>query len=100
VRNGESQQSFADPLPRACDAAKRRATMYTLFRSVPLRNLLATQAPALLLSFVIAELFYKFHSFTLECLAFLVTWFVIDAVITSVSLRFKQRTAISMRGES
>ena len=26
-------------------------------------------------SFVIAEVFYKFHSFTLECAAFLVTWF-------------------------
>jgi hypothetical protein len=58
--------------------------MYTLFRSVPLRNLLSMQAPALLLSFVIAELFYKFHSFTFECLAFLVTWFVIDAVISSI----------------
>src|SRR5215211_7612650 len=54
--------------------------MFTLFRSVPMRTLLATQAPALLLSFVIAELFYKFHSFTLECLAFLVTWFVISSL--------------------
>jgi hypothetical protein len=67
--------------------------MYTLIRSVPLRTLFATQAPALFLSFVIAELFYKFHSFTLECLAFLVTWFAIDAVITFVSLRFKPRDA-------
>jgi antibiotic biosynthesis monooxygenase (ABM) superfamily enzyme len=58
--------------------------MYTLIRSVPLRNLLSTQAPALFLSFVIAELFFKFHSFTLECLAFLVTWFVIDVVISSI----------------
>jgi hypothetical protein len=56
--------------------------MYTLFRSVPLRELLATQAPVLLVSFVIAELFYKFHSFTLECLAFLATWFVIDVVVS------------------
>jgi hypothetical protein len=58
--------------------------MYTLFRSVPLRELLLTQAPALLVSFVIAELFYKFHSFTLECLAFLATWFVIDVALTRV----------------
>jgi hypothetical protein len=34
-----------------------------------------------LISFVIAELFYKFHSFTLECVAFLVTWFVLDAAL-------------------
>jgi hypothetical protein len=46
--------------------------------------LLTAQAPALVLSFVLAELFYKFHSFTLECLAFLATWFVIDAVLTTV----------------
>lgn len=57
--------------------------MYTLLRSVPLRDLLATQAPAFFISFVIAELFYKFHSFTLECLAFLATWFVIDAAISA-----------------
>jgi hypothetical protein len=58
--------------------------MYTLFRNTSLRNLLSTQAPALLASFVIAELFYKFKSFTLECLAFLVTWFVIDALLTGI----------------
>ncbi len=58
--------------------------MYTLIRSLPLRQLLTTQAPAFLLSFVIAEMFYKFHSFTLECLAFLATWFVIDAVISTI----------------
>ena len=57
--------------------------MYTLLRSVPTSNLLAMQAPALLASFIIAELFYKFHSFTLECLAFLVTWFVIDALLNA-----------------
>jgi hypothetical protein len=32
-------------------------------------------------SFVIAEAFYKFHSFTLECLAFLATWTVMSALI-------------------
>ena len=56
--------------------------MYTLLRSVPLRVFLSTQAPALLVSFFIAEFFYKFHSFTLECLAFLATWLVIDAAIS------------------
>ena len=59
-------------------------SMYTLFRNVSLRNLLSTQAPALMISLLIAELFYKFHSFTLECLAFLATWFVIDALATGV----------------
>lgn len=58
--------------------------MYTWFRSVPLHTLLSTQAPALLISFLIAEFFYKFHSFTLECLAFLVTWFLVDALATTL----------------
>ena len=65
--------------------------MYTLFRSFPMRTLLSTQAPALLGSFVIAELFYKFHSFTLECLAFLATWFVIDALVTGVRSLWLER---------
>jgi hypothetical protein len=56
--------------------------MYTLIQSVPLRRLLATQAPSLLLAFLIAEFYYKWHSFTLECLGFLATWFVIDAAIS------------------
>ena len=30
---------------------------------------------------VIAEMFYKFHSFVLECMAFLVTWLVLDLLI-------------------
>ena len=56
--------------------------MYTLVKAIPLRDLVLEQAPALGLSRVIAELFYKFHSFTLETLAFLATWFVADGVIS------------------
>jgi hypothetical protein len=45
-----------------------------------LSALFRRQAPVFLLAFVFAELFYKFHSFTLECAAFLITWYVFDAV--------------------
>jgi hypothetical protein len=55
--------------------------MYSLVRMLPVARLLREQVPALGLAFVIAELFYKFHSFTLETLAFLVTWGVVDAAI-------------------
>jgi hypothetical protein len=58
--------------------------MYTLIRSIPLRTLLIEQAPAMGLSLLIAELFYKFHSFTLETMAFLGTWFVADGAISLV----------------
>jgi hypothetical protein len=65
--------------------------MYTLFRSLSLRTLLTTQAPSFLLSFGIAEFFYKFHSFTLECLAFLATWFVVDAAVTGFRNLWSER---------
>jgi hypothetical protein len=65
--------------------------MYTLIRSASVRDLLATQASSLFLSFVIAELFYKFKSFTLECLAFLATWFVIDLLISSIRSLWQDR---------
>jgi hypothetical protein len=57
--------------------------MYTLLRSQSVGTLLVTQAPALLISFVIAEMFFKWKSFTLECLGFLATWFIVDAVIST-----------------
>ena len=55
--------------------------MYMLIKSLSLQQLLTKQIPAMGSAFIIAELFYKFHSFALECLAFLVTWFVLDAAI-------------------
>ena len=41
-------------------------------------------------AFVIAELFYKFHSFSLECIAFLATWAV---------LSYGQSLVIGRRGQ-
>lgn len=54
--------------------------MYTLFRLLPVKRLACEQMPALTLAWIIAELFFKFHSFTLECSAFLATWFVLDVL--------------------
>ncbi len=55
--------------------------MFTLLRELPLRRLLAEQLPTLAAAWLVAELFYKFHSFTLECAAFLATWFVFDGLV-------------------
>lgn len=55
--------------------------MFTLVRLLPSRRLLLEQAPALVAAFVLAELFYKFGSFALECIAFLATWLALDALI-------------------
>lgn len=54
--------------------------MYQLLRNLSARQLLSRQLPSFLAAFLIAEMFYKFHSFTLECAAFLLTWFAIDAL--------------------
>ena len=69
--------------------------MYSLIRGLPLRRLLSEQAPAFGSSLLIAELFYKFHSFLLETGAFLATWFVVDMVLSSVmqGLRRSRATA-------
>ena len=58
--------------------------MYTLIHDIGLRRGLLEEAPVLVVSMVVAELFYKFHSFTLECLAFLATWFVVSYVVARV----------------
>ena len=68
--------------------------MYTLVRSMPLKQLLIEQLPALIVAIIIAELFYKFHSFTLEALAFLATWFVVDALYRIIAQAVGQQKNI------
>jgi len=63
--------------------------MYTLIRILPIRQLIFEQAPTFAAAFLTAELFYKFHSFTLECAAFLATWFILDAGVQLFSRRAK-----------
>ncbi len=52
--------------------------MYSLVKRLSPRELLGEQLPVIAVSLLIAELFYKFHSFLLEFGAFLATWFVLD----------------------
>ena len=59
--------------------------MYTLIRSIPIRHLPMEQLPVVGASLLIAELFYKFGSFTLECVAFFSTWYVLDAGVNLAS---------------
>jgi hypothetical protein len=65
--------------------------MYTLLRTASLGTLLSTQAPAFLIAFVTAELFFKWKSFALECLGFLALWFVLDAVFSTALSMFTKR---------
>jgi len=54
--------------------------VFTLIRFISPRDLFVRQLPVMGISLVIAEVFYKFGSFTLECLAFLGTWYLADAL--------------------
>lgn len=65
--------------------------MFQLLATVGRQDLAVRQAPAFLLSFVLAALFYKFGSFALECAAFLATWLVIDAAAQVVLMAVGRR---------
>lgn len=65
--------------------------MHTLIQALPAQQILLQQAPMLLASLLIAERFYKFGSFTLECLAFLATWYVIDAAGSAIAALVARR---------
>ena len=67
--------------------------MYSYVRQAGIPTVLAQEAPALVTAFVIAELFYKFHSFTLECGAFLATWWLLDYTLVALRRRFAGRLA-------
>ena len=56
--------------------------MYALISRLPPRQLLLRHAPVLLGALAIAEMFYKWHSFLLEAGGFLVTWYVLDALVS------------------
>ena len=64
--------------------------MYSLIRSLTAKKIFLEQAPTLMSALIIAELFYKFHSFILECAAFLVTWFILDAIVQTILGRVKR----------
>lgn len=58
--------------------------MHTLILRLGLVETLQAELPWLMASMVIAEFFYKFHSFTLECVAFLGTWYALSRVAAAV----------------
>ena len=60
--------------------------MLTLLRTMTIRELAVAEGPGLAISILIAELAYKFHSFTLECLAFLATWVAVSALAHALGL--------------
>lgn len=59
--------------------------MLEFLRTIRQNGDIAVKLPGLLLAFFVAEFFYKFHSFSLECGAFLITWLLIDLAIERIA---------------
>jgi hypothetical protein len=66
--------------------------MFSLIKDLGIGVALKQEAVPFLVAFLIAEFLYKFHSFTLECLAFLATWCVLS-FIQSLVLGTGRRSA-------
>jgi hypothetical protein len=65
--------------------------MYTLTKMLTVREFLLQQAPTIVVALMIAELFYKFHSFLLEAGGFLATWYILDLARQWVSDKIEGR---------
>ena len=61
---------------------------------------LAAQVPGLVIALGLAELFYKFSSFTLECAAFLATWLAVDLVVHALSPTLERPEARRLAGHT
>ncbi len=54
--------------------------MFTLIQALGIPETLKREFIPFAAAFLIAEFFYKFHSFALECGAFLLTWWVLSLI--------------------
>lgn len=52
--------------------------LFSLVKELGIHETLKRESVPLVLSFMIAEFFYKFHSFALECMGFLATWIILS----------------------
>ena len=53
--------------------------MYKFIRRLTLKQLTLEELPLLVIALGITELFYKFHSFLLEAVGFLLTWLALGS---------------------
>jgi hypothetical protein len=59
--------------------------MFTLLKSLRSRQVYLSEPASFVAALVIAEIFYKFKSFLLETGAFLLTWFVLGAIVHTIT---------------
>lgn len=63
--------------------------MLTLFKNLNWK-LISVELPAFIIALLTAENLFKFHSFTLECMAFLSLWYVLSLAIAKMIPNPKQ----------
>ena len=63
--------------------------MYEAVRQIGVQGFILREAIPLALSLIIAEVFFKFGSFSLEVIAFLATWFLLSAATAAVRNRLR-----------
>ncbi|MFN0105299.1 MAG: hypothetical protein ACKV2U_24830 [Bryobacteraceae bacterium] len=61
--------------------------MYSLLTNGSWRSRLRNEVGPLFMAALTAELFFKWHSFTLECLGFLAAWYAFGWLLAAIGLR-------------
>lgn len=65
-------------------------TLLFSITSFSVRRIVIETIPLFGVSILIAESFFKFRSFTLELLAFLATWFILDLLVQLILTRIRR----------
>jgi hypothetical protein len=76
-------------VPKGQKTAFLTTTLVYLVASLTIKQIVFEKIPVFGISIIIAELFYKFHSFTLELLAFMATWFLLDIFVRFIFNQLK-----------
>jgi hypothetical protein len=58
--------------------------MFSLIRERSLGKVVWDEGPALVMALAASEMFFKFHSFALESVAFLALWYVLGAATWAI----------------
>lgn len=69
--------------------------MYALIHNLRSPAVTLREASTFAASLVLAEMFYKLHSFTLECVAFLATWAALSALVSLAGRLFHKPNTLN-----
>ncbi|KIC40640.1 hypothetical protein RA27_12790 [Ruegeria sp. ANG-R] len=59
--------------------------MHRAIKSQGVKSFIRQEGPWLLIAFIIADVFYKWGSFALECVGFLLTWYALSLLSSLVA---------------